>query len=77
MLLQPHVNRNLVRTGQLAIRYNSQKLFKKYELGYWEIFQDVALNQEIINGPYQVFRPIYSSSKLDKVTRKYDKRKDA
>lgn len=69
-----NIVRKLIKSGKLGVHYNNTKFFKKYEVGYWDTILDLNVaTQTPISGPYQVFRPIYSSSKIEKVQRKFEK----
>lgn len=68
------VTRQLVKTGRLEMHYNEKNFRKKYELGFWEVYQDVSnISKAIISGPYRVFRPIYRTGNLEKLTSKLQK----
>jgi len=74
MYLSNNISRQLIKTGGISLKYNESNFFKKYEIGYWELFQDI--NNETnnpVSGPYQVFRPVYKFKTHDKALRKMQK----
>jgi hypothetical protein len=68
------ITKQLLKTGRLEMNYNEKNFRKKYELGFWEVYQDVhSVSKNIISGPYRVFRPIYKTGTLDKLNSKLEK----
>lgn len=69
-----NITKQLLKTGRLEMNYNEKSFRKKYELGFWEVYQDVdTVSKNIISGPYKVFRPIYKTGTLDKLNSKLEK----
>lgn len=69
-----NVSKQLVKSGRLELNYNQSRFFKKYELGYWELYQDINNStRNPVNGPYRIFRPIFRTSDYKKAVRKLDK----
>lgn len=74
MYFQANVSQQLVKTGKVEFNYNKNRFFKKYEVGYWEIYQDFNnITRNPINGPYRVFRPVYRTSTYQKAVHKLEK----
>ncbi len=74
MYLSNNVSRQLIKTGGISLKYNKSNFLKKYEIGYWELFQDI--NNETnnpVSGPYQVFRSIYKAKTYEKAINKMKK----
>jgi hypothetical protein len=68
------VTKQLIRTGRLEMHYNASNFRKKYELGFWDVYQDVHNgSQNVISGPYRVFRPIYRTGTPSKLSTKFAK----
>lgn len=77
MLFPMNVSQQLVKTGRLEFNFNNNSFFKKYEIGYWELFQDINNStRQPVSGPYKVFRPIYKTSTYEKALKKLYKLKD-
>lgn len=69
-----NITKQLLKTGRLEMHYNEQNFRKKYELGFWEVYQDIHNeSRNIISGPYRVFRPIYRTSNPAKLSAKLEK----
>lgn len=69
-----NVSKQLIKSGRLELNYNQGRFFKKYELGYWELYQDINnATRTPVNGPYKIFRPIFRTSNYTKAVRKLDK----
>ncbi len=76
MYFPANVSKRLIKTGRIDFNYNKASLFKKYEVGYWDLYQDVNnLTNTPLSGPYKIFRPIFKTSKYDKALRKLNKLK--
>jgi len=74
MYFQTNISKQLVRSGRLETYYNTANLFKKYELGFWEIYQDInTITREPVSSPYRVFRTIFSTSNPQKMASKFAK----
>lgn len=68
------VTKQLLKTGRLEMNYNEKNFRKKYELGFWEVYQDVHdMSKNVISGPYRVFRPIYRTGNPAKLSSKFAK----
>jgi hypothetical protein len=71
MYFQLNVSKQLVKSGGLRLNYNKYSLFKKYELGYLDIVQDIDNTTGCtVSSPYSIFRPIFKTSNYDKAVKK-------
>ncbi len=76
MYFPANISKRLVKTGRIDFNYNKTNFFKKYEVGYWDLYQDVNnLTNTPLGGPYKVFRPVFKTSNYDKALRKLNKLK--
>lgn len=77
MYFPSNISKQLLKSGGIELNYNEGRFFKKYELGYWEVFQNIHNStRTFISCPYREFRPIYSTSNYNKAANKLEKIKN-